>query len=134
MNEEIINYKNTCKTTSLFREPNLYNTLKILTQNKQKDELLSILLIGASPEELVSIWAYSKRLRLDNLTIIGSNNADNEVQRFSRYVKEKKFLNLNTNKWIGIRGFTFNDLQLGIIESQVVDYYDDPVYKISDNN
>lgn len=125
-------YKKTCQTTSLFREPNLKQLISLLKDSTDgvNNSEKAILVIGASVEELVSLWVYASRQGLHNYQFIGINNDSKQVQRSESYL-ERYRVGTWLSAWERSGNTIYNDLQLGILEKEFPNDHFDQDYKLS---
>ncbi len=75
----------TSTNTEYFREKNLQVCLELLSDNGMDKSEKTILLVGASAKELISIRILALRMGLSKYKFVGINNNDEQVQRFFEY-------------------------------------------------
>lgn len=75
----------TSTNTEYFREVNLKVCLDLLSKDGTDHSEKTILLVGASAKELISIRILALRMGLENYKFVGVNNKNEEVEKFFDY-------------------------------------------------
>lgn len=111
----------TSTNTEYFRENNLSVCLELLSDNGMDKSEKTILLVGASAKELISIRILALRMGLSKYKFVGINNNDEQVQRFFEYQNDSIYDTWLSPELAFREGFQFSDIQNGYLRIQYSD-------------